>query len=68
MVYSLARKQAENGHDVTVIAGKPSYIPGVEDASFVEGRPYAEKKFIINRILTAYSLRTILKRENTRLT
>ena len=61
MVYSLAKRQAENGHNVTVIAGKPSNIPGVKDASFVGGRPFAEKKFIINRFLTAYSLRVMIK-------
>ncbi len=61
VVYSLARNQAEAGHDVMVLAGRPSDIPGVTDASFAEGRPYVEKKFIADRMVTAYSLRAILR-------
>jgi len=64
VVYSLAKKQAEYGHDVTVIAGKPSIIPHVRDASFVKGTPYTEKKFMMNRVLTGYSLRAMLKSRN----
>lgn len=61
MVHLLAKKQAENGHKVALMAGRPSEIPGVDDNSFVKGRPYSEKKFIMNRVLTTYSLRAILK-------
>lgn len=61
VVYSLAKKQAENGHDVTVIAGKPSIIPNVKDYSFVEGTYYTERRFIMKRILSAYSMRAFLE-------
>ncbi|MEM3605025.1 MAG: glycosyltransferase [Candidatus Bathyarchaeia archaeon] len=60
IIYSLAKRQAENGHEVTVIAGKPSFIPNVKDASFMKGSPYTERKFIIKRFLTAYSMRAML--------
>jgi len=60
VVYSLAKTQAENGHDVTIIAGKPSVIPNVKDSSFVEGTYYTERRFIVKRILSMYSIRAFL--------
>ena len=61
VVYSLAYQQAKNGHNVTVIAGRPSIIPNVKDNSFVYGQTYCEGKFIIKRNLTSYSLKAMLK-------
>jgi glycosyltransferase involved in cell wall biosynthesis len=61
VVYLLAKIQAENGHDVTVIAGKPSMIPNVKDSSFVEGTYYTERRFIMKRILSMYSIKAFLK-------
>jgi len=61
VVYSLAKKQAENGHDVTVIAGKPSIIPNVRDLSFIEGTYYTGRRFIVKRFLTMYSIKAFLE-------
>lgn len=61
VIYSLAKMQAENEHEVTIIAGKPSIIPHVKDASFEKGSHYTERKFVIKRLLTAYALRAMLE-------
>jgi glycosyltransferase involved in cell wall biosynthesis len=61
VVYALAKEQSKNGHNVAVIAGKPSTIPGVRDLSFLESLIYSEKKFIIKRFISMYSLRAFLK-------
>ena len=61
VVYSLAKMQAENGHEISIMAGKPSVIPHVRDISFVDGRNYMGRRSVAGRILTAYSLKAILK-------
>lgn len=64
VVYSLASWQTKCGHEVTVMAGKPSAIPNVHDASFVSGRSYNEGRFILSRLINGYSFRAICKSRN----
>ena len=61
VVYNLAKKQAEEGHQVFLMAGRPSNIPMVIDLSFKKGESYKEKIFISKRILSLYALRAFLK-------
>jgi glycosyltransferase involved in cell wall biosynthesis len=61
VVYTLAKMQAEEGHDVAIIAGAPSIIPKVKDLSFAKGSPYAGRIFIIRRLMNMYSLKAYLE-------
>lgn len=61
VVYSLAKIQAENDHEVSVIAGKPSDIPGVMDLSFEKAKIYTEKRFILKRWMGLYTVKAFRK-------
>jgi len=50
LVYALAKKQAENGHDVTIFAGSKSIVPGCKTKSFVQG-DWIDKSWIGKKIL-----------------
>jgi len=50
LIYALAKKQAESGHDVTVFAGEESTIPGCKTKSFVN-EDWIEKNWFGKKVL-----------------
>ncbi|MBN2259976.1 MAG: glycosyltransferase [Clostridiales bacterium] len=66
VIHSLVKKQVEYGHEVSLLAGKPSTIPGVEDISFSNGGVYDERKFLLKRFFSGFSLKAFLKSRNSR--
>lgn len=66
VVYSLANIQAKNGHEVSIMAGSPTNIPCVKDISFTRGGNYKGKKSIIERILSGYSSKALLKSRSSK--
>ena len=64
VIHSLIRSQVNDGNEVSLMAGYPSIIEGVEDLSFTSGSPYEGRKSIVARVISGYSLKAMLKSRN----
>jgi len=50
LIYALAKKQAEYGHDVTIFAGPKSCVPGCKTESFVQ-EDWIDKRWFGKKVL-----------------